>query len=75
MKKIWIDLDNSPHVPLFRPVIEELGRRGVECVVTARDYAQTASLLEFWGIPHTLIGKHGGKNKINKVLNSFDFIQ
>jgi predicted glycosyltransferase len=72
MKRIWIDLDNSPHVPLFRPVIEELGRRGVECVVTARDFAQTASLLEFWGIPHTLIGKHGGKNKVNKVTNLFE---
>ncbi len=72
MKKIWIDLDNSPHVPLFRPVIEELGRREVECVVTARDFAQTAGLLEFWGIPHTLIGKHGGKNKVNKVVNLFE---
>ncbi len=72
MKKIWIDLDNSPHIPLFRPVIEELGRRNVECVVTARDYAQTKSLLEFWGIPFRLIGRHGGKNKIKKVLNLFD---
>ncbi len=72
MKKIWIDLDNSPHVPLFRPVIEELGRREVECVITARDFAQTASLLEFWGVPHKLIGKHGGKSKIKKVLNLFD---
>ena len=72
MKKIWIDLDNSPHVPLFRPVIEELGRREVECVITARDFAQTASLLEFWGISHKLIGKHGGKSKIKKVLNLFD---
>ncbi len=72
MKRIWIDLDNSPHVPLFRPVIEELGRRGVECVITARDFAQTARLLEFWGIPHTVIGKHGGKNKVGKVVNLFE---
>ena len=72
MKKIWIDLDNSPHVPLFRPVIEELGRRGIECVITARDFAQTAGLLEFWGIPHTVVGKHGGKNKFKKVINLLD---
>ena len=71
MKRIWIDLDNSPHVPLFRPVIDELGGRGVECVVTARDFAQTAQLLEFWGIPHSLIGKHGGKNKVGKIINLF----
>ena len=23
-KKIWIDLENSPHVPFFKPIIEEL---------------------------------------------------
>lgn len=72
MKKIWIDLDNSPHVPLFRPVIEELERRNIECVITARDYAQTRNLLEFWGIPFKMIGKHGGKNKAKKVLNLFE---
>ena len=72
MKRIWIDLDNSPHVPLFRPVIEELGKRDVDCVITARDFAQTASLLEFWRIPHTVIGKHGGKNKVGKVVNLFE---
>jgi len=25
--KIWIDLDNSPHVPFFAPIIEELQKR------------------------------------------------
>jgi hypothetical protein len=25
--KIWIDLDNTPHVPFFRPIIEELKRQ------------------------------------------------
>ncbi len=72
MKKIWIDLDNSPHVPLFRPVIGELDRRGVESVITARDYAQTKNLLELWEIPHQLIGRHGGKNKFRKVQNLFE---
>ena len=23
-KKIWLDLDNSPHVPFFKPIIDEL---------------------------------------------------
>lgn len=26
-RKVWIDLDNSPHVPFFRPIIEELEAR------------------------------------------------
>ena len=66
---IWFDLDNSPHVPLFRPIISELDKRGIKYIVTARDYAQTAELLSFWGVSHTIIGAHAGKNKIKKVLN------
>lgn len=69
MKRFWLDLDNSPHVPLFRPVISELNRRGIECIITARDFAQTSNLLEFWGIPFKKIGKHGGRNKIKKIIN------
>jgi len=44
-KKIWVDLDNSPHVPLFRPIIEELRRRNYEVLVTARDAYQVRELL------------------------------
>ncbi len=70
--KIWIDLDHTPHVPLFRPVIEELQRRDIEVLVTARDFAQTVALLEMWGIDHVTIGRHGGSSKVGKVLNLFE---
>jgi predicted glycosyltransferase len=70
-KKIWIDLDNSPHVPLFRPIIRELHARNIETVITARDYAQTKKLLQLWEIPHQLIGTHGGRDKAKKILNLF----
>lgn len=66
---IWFDLDNSPHVPIFRPIFEELRSKGIEFIVTARDYAQTKDLLNMWGIEHTLIGEHGGKSKAGKILN------
>lgn len=69
---LWIDLDHTPHVPLFRPIIEELHRRGVEILVTARDFAQTVALLEMWGIEHVKIGRHGGSSKVGKVLNLFE---
>ena len=32
----------------------------MEITVTARDFAQTLGLLELYGIPHTVIGRHGG---------------
>ena len=71
MKTIWLDLDNSPHVPLFRPIISELEKRGINCIITARDFAQTENLLEFWGIPFQKIGRHGGRSKIRKIVNLF----
>jgi len=30
LKKIWIDLDNSPHVPFFKPIIKEFNKRGYQ---------------------------------------------
>ena len=68
---IWFDLDNSPHVPLFRPVMQELINRNMKYLVTSREFAQTEELLKLWNIPHKLIGKHAGKNKINKVINLY----
>ena len=39
-KKVWIDIDNSPHVPFFLPIIEELEKANIEVVLTARDIYQ-----------------------------------
>ena len=68
-KTVWFDLDNSPHVPLFKPVLKELDKRESNYIITSRKFAQTEELLKLWKIPHHLIGKHGGKNKIKKVIN------
>jgi uncharacterized protein len=57
---IWIDLTNSPHVLVMRPVIAELRELGHEVHVTARDFAQTLELCERFGIQHTAIGHHRG---------------
>jgi uncharacterized protein len=58
--RIWVDLTNSPHVLVMRPVIASLRARGHEVQVTARDFAQTLGLLERFGIEHTAIGRHRG---------------
>ena len=39
--RVWIDLTNSPHVLVMRPVIAALRADGHEVEVTARDFAQT----------------------------------
>ena len=48
--RVWIDLTNSPHVLVMRPVIDVLRARGAEVEVTARDFAQTLDLLHRFGI-------------------------
>jgi predicted glycosyltransferase len=58
--RVWIDLTNSPHVLVLRPVIERLRAAGHEVEVTARDFAQTLGLCERFGIEHTAIGHHQG---------------
>jgi uncharacterized protein len=70
--KIWVDLTNSPHVLVMRPVIEQLRARGHEVEVTARDFAQTLGLCERFGIEHTPIGRHRGGGIAAKALGLFD---
>jgi uncharacterized protein len=69
-KFVWIDIDNSPHVPFFLPIIRELRSRGVEFLLTARDAYQVRDLLKHFDMPCEVIGKHYGKNKILKVLGN-----
>jgi predicted glycosyltransferase len=59
--RIWIDLTNSPHVLVMRPLIEAMRRGGHEVEVTARDFAQTLELCERLGVDHTAIGSHAGE--------------
>jgi hypothetical protein len=66
-RTIWIDLDNSPHIPFFAPIIEELERRGYSVLVTTRDCFQVLGLARLHGLRHRVIGRHYGKSKILKV--------
>jgi predicted glycosyltransferase len=66
--RVWIDLTNSPHVLVMRPVIEVLRRRGAHVEVTARDFAQTLGLLDRFRIDHTAIGRHRGGHVAAKAL-------
>jgi len=65
---IWIDLTNSPHVLVMRPVIETLRARGDDVLVTARDFAQTLGLLERFQLDHTAIGRHRGEKRTSKAI-------
>jgi predicted glycosyltransferase len=66
--RVWIDLTNSPHVLVMRPVIERLRADGHHVSVTARDFAQTIELCERFGIDHSAIGRHRGGAVAAKAL-------
>ena len=69
-KKIWIDIDNSPHVPFFIPIIAALQNRGHKVLLTARDTYQVCELLEFHRLDCKVVGSHWGKNRLLKTVGT-----
>jgi predicted glycosyltransferase len=69
-KKIWIDIDNSPHVPFFIPIIAELQKRGHKVLLTARNSYQVCELLKFHHLDCEVVGGHWGKNRFLKTLGT-----
>src|ERR1017187_6567886 len=65
--KVWIDLENSPHIPFFAPIIKELEARGCEVVLTARDCFQVCELADLAGFKYQKIGHHYGKHSLAKI--------
>jgi predicted glycosyltransferase len=65
--RVWVDLTNSPHVLVMRPLIARLREQGHEVDVTARDFAQTLQLCDRLGIEHTAIGRHRGEHAVAKA--------
>ncbi len=66
--RVWVDLTNSPHVLVMRPIIRALEARGAEVLVTARDFAQTLPLAERHGLDVEPIGRHRGGRLAAKGL-------
>jgi uncharacterized protein len=68
--RVWVDLTNSPHVPVFAPLVRRMQRRGWDVCVTARAFAQTLELLHLHGMVHTVIGRHGGGSRAGKAASA-----
>lgn len=69
-KRVWIDLDNSPHVPFFAPIMAELESRGYSVVLTARDCFQVCALADLFHFNYRRVGRHYGKHKLMKVFGT-----
>jgi len=55
---LWIDLDNSPHVHFFAPIIRNLDREGIKYFITVRSFSQTEDLARSYGFDFVTIGTH-----------------
>jgi len=66
--RIWIDMTAPAHVLVFRPIAERLRRRGHDVELTARDYSQTVELMRMHRIEATVLGRHGGANRLEKAM-------
>lgn len=80
--KVWVDISNAPQVHFFKNVIRRLEREGHEVAVSARQFGAIEPLLSNAGIPHTLVGRHGGADRQEKlkayserVLDLTDFVE
>lgn len=65
--RVWIDLTNTAHVLVLRPLVELLEAEGHEVELTARPLSHTLELLDDWGHPYTAYGRHGGAGRLGKA--------
>jgi predicted glycosyltransferase len=65
--RVWFDLANSPHVTLFAPLIADLKEGGDEVVISCRPLANTIDLIALEGLDATVVGKHYGAGRLQKV--------
>ena len=65
--RVWVDLTNTAHVLVLRPLVERLEARGDDVAITARPLSHTVELLEDWGREYTVIGRYGGSSRVGKA--------
>jgi predicted glycosyltransferase len=65
--RVWVDLTNTAHVVVLRPLVELLEEQGHEVTLTARPLSQTTELLDDWGHPYMAIGRYGGAGRVGKA--------
>jgi uncharacterized protein len=66
--RVWVDLTNTAHVPVLKPLVELLEADGHEVDLTARPLSHTLELLDDWGHSYVAIGGYGGAGRLGKVL-------
>lgn len=66
--KIWVDIDNAPHVLVLDPLIRYWSASGHTVRITARENGQTLPLLRLHQMPYQEFGRHAGRRKWRKAM-------
>jgi uncharacterized protein len=69
--KIWFDILTPKQYLFFEYFVKKL-RKQHKIISTSRKYEQVNGIRKFGLINPIIVGKHGGKNNINKLLASLD---
>ena len=69
--KIWFDILTPKQYLFFEYFIQKLQKQH-KILCTSRKYEQVNGIRKFGSINPVIIGKHGGKNNVNKLLASLD---
>ena len=69
--KIWFDILTPKQYLFFEYFIQKL-RKQHKIFCTSRKYEQVNGIEKFGSINPVIIGKHGGKNNVNKLLASLN---
>ena len=69
--KIWFDILTPKQYLFFEYFIQKL-RKQHKIVCTSRKYEQVNGIERFGSIDPVIVGKHGGKNNVNKLLASLN---
>lgn len=67
-KVLWFDLINTSNVFFFKPFIDRF-KDDNEILITCRDLAGTADLLDNFNLEYEMVGYYGGENKISKGIS------
>jgi uncharacterized protein len=70
--RVWVDLTNTAHPVVLKPLVDVLEQRGHEVLVTARPLSHTLELLDDWGHDYTSIGAYGGARRADKARAALD---
>ena len=69
--KIWFDILTPKQYLFFEYFVQKL-RKQHKIVCTSRKYQQVNGIEKFGSINPVIVGKHGGKNNVNKLLASLN---